>query len=110
MLSILHSCITIVQERPKLKDMFKELLPLSTDWKSIGTLLGVPENVLKNIKANEDSAQDRLQGVLSEWLRLVDPPPTWAVLAEAVEAVDQLKSQEIKSRYIDIRFPSNDLQ
>jgi hypothetical protein len=92
----------IVQERPKLQDVFKELLPLSADWKTIGTLLGLPEDLLKRIKADEDRAGDRLQEVLSEWLKQVDPRPTWASLTEAVEPVDQAKAQQIKTRYIDI--------
>ena len=40
--------------------------------------------------------------MLSEWLNQVDPRPTWAALAEAVEPVDKVKAQEIKTRYIDI--------
>ena len=84
--------------------MFRELFPLSAQWKTIGTLLGVPENVLERIKADEDSVQDRLQKVLSEWLKQVDSRPTWAALAEAVEPVNQAKSHKIKTRYIDTKF------
>ena len=40
--------------------------------------------------------------MLSEWLNQVDPRSTWAALAEAVEPVDKVKAQEIKTRYIDI--------
>lgn len=94
----------VVQEQPELKDVFGELFPLSAQWKTIGTLLGVPENVLERIKADEDSVQDRLQKVLSEWLKQVDSRPTWAALAEAVEPVDQAKSHKIKTRYIDTKF------
>ena len=92
----------IVQERPELKDVFRELLPLSADWKAIGTLLGLPRDLLKRIKADEEIAEDRLQEVLSEWLKQVDPHPTWAALAKAVEHVDKVKAQEIKTKYIDI--------
>ncbi len=42
--------------------------------------------------------------MLSEWLKQVDPRPTWAALAEAVEPVDQAKAQQMKTRYIDIKF------
>ena len=45
-----------------------------------------------------------MQEVLSGWLKQVDPCPTWAALAEAVEPVDQVKAQEIKTKYIDIKF------
>ena len=43
-----------------------------------------------------------MQEVLSEWLNQVDPCPTWAALAEAMEPVDKVKAQEIKTRYVDI--------
>lgn len=40
--------------------------------------------------------------MLSEWLNQVDPRPTWTALAEAVEPVDKVKAQDIKTKYIDI--------
>jgi hypothetical protein len=92
----------VVQERPKLKDVFKELLPLSADWTTIGTLLDLPQGLLQKIETNKGRADDRLREMLSEWLKQVDPRPTWASLTEAVEPVDQAKAQEIKTRYIDI--------
>ena len=75
-------------------DVFGELLPLSADWKAIGTytLLGLPRDLLKKIKADEEGARDRSQEVLSEWLNQVDPRPTWAALAEAVEPVNKVKA------------------
>ena len=96
--------LLIVHERPKLKDVFRELLPLSADWKTIGTLLGLPEDLIKRTAKDEDRARDQLREMLSEWLNQVDPRPTWAALAEAVEPVDKIKAQEIKTRYIDIKI------
>ena len=92
----------IVQERPELKDAFRELLPFSADWKTIGTLLGLPEGLIKRIAKDEGGARDQLREMLSEWLNQVDPRPTWAALAEAVEPVNKVKAQEIKTKYIDI--------
>ena len=85
-------------------DVFRELFPLSADWNIIGMLLGLPEDLLERIRANEERAENRLQKVLSGWLKQVDPRPTWAALAEAVEPVDQVKAQDIKTRYIDIKI------
>ena len=84
-------------ERPKLRDTFKELLPLATNWKTIGTLLDIKKSILNKIKADEDAVHDCLQEMLSEWLKQIDPPPTWAALADAVEIVDELKAFEILS-------------
>ena len=44
--------------------------------------------------------------MLSEWLKQVDPPPTWKDITEAVETVDANKAQEMRTRFIesDIKF------
>jgi hypothetical protein len=86
-------------EKPKLKDAFRELLALAAEWKTIGTLLGLQPHTLARVKADEDGVRNCLQEMLSEWLKQVDPPPTWAALVEAVEAVNQQKAQEIRTRF-----------
>ena len=86
---------------PQLKDTFKELLPLATDWKTIGTLLGLPEHILEKIKTDEDTARDRLQKMLSEWLKQVESP-TWKALADAVESINKAKAEEIRKHCVDI--------
>ena len=81
-----------------MKDVLKELLPLATDWSTIGALLGIEEHILDKIKSEEDRVHDQLRKMLSEWLRQVDPAPSWKDLADAVESVDSAKAQEIKTR------------
>jgi hypothetical protein len=34
--------------------------------------------------------------MLSEWLKQIDPPPTWTALAEAVEVIDESKAQRLR--------------
>ena len=82
--------------------MFKKLLPFVTHWKTIGTLLGVSKPVLDKIKSDEEGANDRLQEMLSEWLKQIDPPPSWTALAAAVEAVDPSKAMEIRKHCLDM--------
>lgn len=89
--------------------MLKELLPLASKWKIIGTLLGIQNHVLARIKADEDGVCDRLQEMISIWLKQVKPPPTWASLADAVEAVDELKAQEIRTRCRDTSYNDDDV-
>ena len=84
-----------------MKDTFRELLTLASQWKTIGMLLGLPEHILEKIKADEDTAHDRLQKMLSEWLKQVKSP-TWMALADAVESVDQVKAQDIRNHCVDI--------
>ena len=81
-----------------MKDVFKELLPLATNWMTIGTLLGIEEHILDVIKSDEDGVNDRLRKMISEWLKRVDPTPTWRDLADAVDFVDTAKAQEIRAR------------
>ena len=88
--------------RPELKDAFKKLLPLAPHWKTIGTLLGVSNPILDKIRSNEEGANDRLREMLSEWLKQIDPPPSWTALADAVEAVDSSKAVEIRKHCLDM--------
>ena len=86
-------------EKPKLKDALKELLPLAAEWRTIGALLGLQPHTLARVRADEDGVRNRLQEMLSEWLKQIDPAPTWALLAEAVEAVSEHTAQEIRTRF-----------
>ena len=63
---------------------------------TIGTLLGVPAHVLDNIRGEGERVDERLREMLSEWLKQIDPPPTWTSLAEAVETVDESKAQRLR--------------
>ena len=62
----------------------------------IGTLLGMPGHILDKIKSNEERVDERLREMLSEWLKRIDPPPTWTALAEAVEVIDESKAQKLR--------------
>ena len=81
--------------------MFDELLDLASHWKTIGTLLGLESRLLEKIKSDEEGAHDRLQKMLSEWLKQADPPPTWKNITEAVERVDATKAQVIRKHFTE---------
>lgn len=89
-------------EKPKLRDIFKELLSLADQWKNIGTLFGIEEGVLNRIMVDEMTVRDRLRAMLSEWLKSGDSNPTWAVVANEIEVIDQLKAQEIRKHCVNI--------
>lgn len=89
----------VLDDQPKFKDVLKRLMPLASNWKIIGGLLGVERHVLDNIKRDEDDVRDCLYAMLSEWLKQVDPQPTWKDIIDAVEEVDSSKAEEIR-RYI----------
>ena len=83
---------------PQLKDAFKILLPLAIYWKTIGALLGLPWQILDAIKIEEDTINDCLLEMLSEWLKQVDLKPTWKELVDVVECIDIAKAEEIKKK------------
>ena len=89
----------MLDDQPKLKDVLKRLISLASNWKTIGGLLGVERHVLDNIKKDEDDVRDCLHAMLSEWLKQVDPQPTWKDIVDAIEEVDSSKAEEIR-RYI----------
>ena len=60
------------------------------------------KHVLDRIKSDEEGVHDCLQEMLSEWLKRIDPPPSWKDIADAVEMVDSVKSEEIRKRSIAI--------
>ena len=56
----------------------------------------MPAHILDKIKSEEERVDERLQEMLSEWLKQIDPPPTWTALAEAVEVIDESKAQKLR--------------
>ena len=58
--------------------------------------------VLDKIKSDEEGVNDRLQEMLSEWLKQIDPPPSWTALADAVKMVDPSKAVEIREHCLDM--------
>ena len=96
----MHTSLNIIHwsgDKPKLKDAFKKLLPLAADWNNIGVLLGIKDNILREIRHNEKQGYDCLREMLSEWLKIDNPPPTWNSLADAVKLFNAAIAQEIKN-------------
>lgn len=88
----------IIDLKPQLKTVFRDLLPLAVHWKTIGTLLGVDSATFDKIEYEERAINDCLRKMLDEWLKRINPLPTWAELIDAVNAVDKEKAQEIGQR------------
>lgn len=90
------SILLISGNKPKLKDAFKTLLPLAAEWFNIGVLLDFEEGILQEIEQNERREHDRLRAMLSAWLKIEDPLPTWNDLANAVEPFDEEIAEKIR--------------
>lgn len=92
-------------EKPKLSKAFRTLLDVSSDWKNIGVLLEIQSNSLDGIEVDERDNNSRLRAMLTEWLKQVNPPPTWKQLAEAVEPFNKDMAKTIKNSCIDHDMP-----
>lgn len=90
--------VTRKQEAPiKLNIALRHLFPLAAEWENIGVFLDIPDGELSAIKKdNSTSVRDCLREMLKKWITHVDPRPTWAELADAVEPFDSKKAEEIR--------------
>ena len=77
--------------------MFEKLLPLAADWNNIGALLGVKDDILKKIKHDEEGSYGRLREMISEWLKIDNPQPTWSNLADTIKKLNPAKAEEIRN-------------
>ena len=66
----------------------------------IGVRLGVPSEDLRSIETENTRVSDRLIKMLEEWLKRIDPIPSWQQLAEVVEEINPRKAAEIRVKYV----------
>ena len=101
------SSITTTQNQPEFKPLTKEhtakvckcLYPLRAKWRTIGTFLCVEHSTLDAIRANYEDCGDRLTELIAEWLKQLNPPPTWQSLAEAVQCISSDRADEIRRMF-----------
>ena len=55
-------------------------------WYNIGVELEIDPGTLDTIKGNNDDIDDRFRAMLMTWLKTVEPKPTLAALAEALQS------------------------
>ena len=82
----IHTPCAVIDDKPQLKDLIRELRRVANQWEDIGIVLDIEDGELKQIKS--DNAVDSracLREMLRVWLSHVDPPPSWSTLAEALE-------------------------
>jgi len=71
-------------------------------WYDIGIELKVDVPTLKTIQSMYSNSQDCLREVITEWLKAVDPKPTWRSLVDALRkpVVEESKlAQAIEGKY-----------
>ena len=55
-------------------------------WYNIGLELEIDPGTLDTIKNDNDNSDDRFRAMLATWLKMVQPKPTLAALAEALQS------------------------
>ena len=66
----------------------------------VGALLGLKMATLERIQNKEHDVRSCLLAMLSQLSKQqIDPPPTWAALAEAVEEVDPSIAKHIRNKH-----------
>ena len=78
-----------------------ELRPVSHMWYSLGVQLQIPIGTLKRIESDYHNKATRcLLEMLTVWLQRANPSPTWSVLIETLESVDERRlAQELGDKY-----------
>lgn len=94
---ILHNTVSYEVAEPQntpdpptisLKEALRVTLPQASQWETIGTLLGFPEETLKKIKEDHpNQLASCLREMLQHWLKQTNPPPSWKDLSMAIELV-----------------------
>ena len=87
-----------------------EILEVQTKSKTFGRVLGLPKVTVDSIHQQNSDPQECLIGVLDEFVKQVEPPPTWRVIVEALghPLIGQHRlAQEIESKYCP-RPPTDD--
>ena len=82
-----------------LPSAFKIILSLASEWKNVGLLLDIDIGTLNNIEHDYAKANDCLREMLCMWLKQIDPPPSWQMLADAVKRFDPATAQKIRDTF-----------
>ena len=88
-------------DKPKPKDLLKELYKAAHKWEDIGILLDISPDTLDNLKTEENrTPQSRLREMLKIWLKKINPPPSWSAIVDALEYLDEEElASNLKQKY-----------
>ena len=83
-------------------DVVREIFDVRTKSDKFGRVLKLPKATVDCIYQQYSDPQDRLFAVLDEFVKQVEPPPTWRVIVEALRhpMIGQHRlAQEIETKY-----------
>ena len=89
--------------RPELSDLVEELHCVKKKWYSIGIQLKVPDSKLDEIQDTaKDDLERALRRMIQEWLRQIEPEPTWDGIVKALRCVsvnEQRLAKNLERRF-----------
>ena len=91
-----------------LRDLVNELCVMKDIWSELGVQLNVPEFELRSIQMHHNNNPSRcLQDMLSEWLSITSPPPTWQTVMDALNS--KAISRPLVAQKIYMKYCSQDI-
>ena len=87
---------------PLLKDLLKEFYTNAKLWEDLGIQLGINDAQLIHIKSdNTGDSKGCLREMFREWLKSIEPLPSWPAVVNALENLrsDPSFVQNLKSKY-----------
>ena len=86
---ILHAVTGDKSAIPELKALLTELRgKVANEWEDVGIHLNIEDGQLKQIKMdNAGDSKACLREMLRVWLSRVAPPPSWSVMADALDTL-----------------------
>ena len=67
-------------------EIVEKIMIVQTKSKTLGRLLKIPKATLDSIFQQYNSPNDRLFGVIDEFVKQIDPKPTWKVIVAALRS------------------------
>lgn len=86
------------------KKVSKELSQISRKWREIGVALAVPPPTLDKVDKSNRSLDQKLSGVVKEWLTMAGGGVSWKTLVEALRS-STLRENRL-ARELEVRYCS----
>ena len=86
-------------------EVYEVLLPrMAAKWMNIGVLLNIDYEKLEKIEADDKDSEDCLLKMIVQWLKCVDPEPTWNALVKSVEKFNPTLAKDIRDKYCPKKY------
>ena len=90
-------------DEPGLSTLLRELIKkVDSKWENLGILLEIESHRLESIKTEEHhNTQNCLREMLKTWLKMINPPPSWSAITNALECIgDEQLARNLRSKYL----------